>query len=100
MTLSAPISIKPLEWEKTVDKHRGSFKREQWAAETPFGAYFIWNYADSMKDKHKEGLSFHTTAGIGGDLGHYHSLNAAQYVVWKDYAERIGKCLVSPEGGV
>ncbi|WCA57816.1 hypothetical protein G6M16_008930 [Agrobacterium tumefaciens] len=86
-----PLAVKALEWKQTVDYYRGSERREQWMAETPWGSFTIWHYRlpeDELKHGPKFRVGAHLTPYTPHDFD-YPSLAAAQEAAQKDYEARI-----------
>lgn len=87
--------IKPLEWDKTLGTYRGSERRDQWRAKTPWGDFVIWHY-QMIDDEAKRGPKFtvgsHMTPFPVMDV-EFDTLQAAKAAAQADYEQRIRSAL-------
>lgn len=90
------VEVKALEWDKTLGTYRGSERREQWRAKTPWGDFVIWHY-QMIDDEAKRGPKFtvgsHMTPFPVMDV-EFDTLDEAKAAAQADYEQRIRSALV------
>ncbi|WP_319311497.1 hypothetical protein [Shinella sp.] len=90
------VEIKLLEWSKTLDRYRGSERREQWVAKTPWGGLYIWHYQfdhDEVARGPKFTVGAHQTPFEPTGV-EYDTLEAAKAAAQQDYETRIRSAIV------
>jgi len=91
-----PVRVGALEWEKTLDRYKGSERREQWMAKTPWGGLYIWHYQfdyDEVARGPKFTVGSHQTPFEPTGI-EYDTLEAAKAAAQSDYETRIRSALV------
>ena len=87
-----------LQWQQSRTMFKGSFKREGWTAQHPFGFYFISNHEDDDRLHNPNVPHFLVTSQgntgvcVRDQHGRFETLEAAQVGAQQDFESRLAAC--------